>query len=218
MQELPLFPLGTVLFPGMTINLHIFEERYKEMINLCLESRQPFGVVLIKEGREAFGPATPYMIGCTARIARMQPMGEGRMEIIALGQERFTIQSLRHDRPYLVGMVDVQPVQIHDPHIVNGIMRLLRPRVLRYLDILSQVGDVQFQVSGLPDNPVEFAYLATAILQHVSETKKQQVLAATKAIHLLEQVNLLYQIEITLLENMLERADSGEAGTIFSLN
>ena len=56
MATLPLFPLNTVLFPGMQLKLHIFEERYKLMINSCIESNQPFGVVLIKEGREAFDP------------------------------------------------------------------------------------------------------------------------------------------------------------------
>ena len=218
MQELPLFPLGSVLFPGMSINLHVFEERYKEMINLCLEKRQPFGVVLIKEGREAFGPAIPHLVGCTARIGRVQPMGQGRMEIIALGQNRFTIHSLLHDRPYLVGMVDMQPIDNNQPQIIDHMIQRLRPRVLRYLEILSQVGDVQFQVASLPDDSIEFAYLAAAILQHITEIKKQQVLASEKASSLLEQVNLLYQIEVTLLEEMLERGESDEADSAFSVN
>ena len=73
MDELPLFPLGSVLFPGMLINLHVFEERYKQMINMCLETRQPFGVVLIKEGKEAYGPATPFRIGRTCSSVSRPP-------------------------------------------------------------------------------------------------------------------------------------------------
>jgi Lon protease-like protein len=56
MFELPLFPLNTVLFPGMPLTLHIFEDRYKRMIRTCLKTRQPFGVVLVRHGQEAFGP------------------------------------------------------------------------------------------------------------------------------------------------------------------
>jgi hypothetical protein len=83
---------------------------------------------------------------------------------------------------------------------------------------LSQVGDVQFQVGSLPDDSIKFAYLAAAILQHITEIKKQQVLASEKASSLLEQVNLLYQIEVTLLEEMLERGESDEADSAFSVN
>jgi len=140
------------------------------------------------------------------------------MEIIALGQNRFTIHSLLHDRPYLVGMVDMQPIDNNQPQIIDHMIQRLRPRVLRYLEILSQVGDVQFQVASLPDDSIEFAYLAAAILQHITEIKKQQVLASEKASSLLEQVNLLYQIEVTLLEEMLERGESDEADSAFSVN
>ena len=68
MLRLPLFPLNTVLFPKMPITLHIFEERYKQMIQHCLSEQIPFGVVLIKQGVEVNGSAEPYLVGCTARI------------------------------------------------------------------------------------------------------------------------------------------------------
>ena len=57
MIELPLFPLNTVLFPGMPLGLHIFEDRYKLMIGQCVQERRPFGVVLIRSGQEALGPS-----------------------------------------------------------------------------------------------------------------------------------------------------------------
>ena len=70
MFELPLFPLNIVLFPGMPLSLHIFEDRYKLLIGKCLQERQPFGVVLIKKGIEALGPlAEPHHIGCTAFVS-----------------------------------------------------------------------------------------------------------------------------------------------------
>ena len=191
MVELPLFPLGTVLFPGMLLNLHIFEERYKEMVNLCLETRQPFGVALIKEGQEAYGPATPHTIGCTARIARMQPMGQGQMEIACIGQERFEIQSLIHDRPYLVGEVLLQPVTNPRPQFTSDATTKLRPLVLRYLNILAQVGNTRLNTENLPDDPIEFAYMAASILQHTPSAQQQRVLSKSSAIDLVREVATL---------------------------
>ena len=71
MTELPLFPLNVVLFPGMVLPLHIFEPRYREMVNYCLDEKKPFGVVLLREGEERGGPAIPYQVGTAARIMRV---------------------------------------------------------------------------------------------------------------------------------------------------
>src|SRR5512147_2655499 len=93
MYELPLFPLNTVLFPGMPISLHIFEPRYKLMIEQCIQIAQPFGVVLIREGVEALGPsAEPHQIGCSAQITQVERLEDGRMNIVAVGVERFQIR------------------------------------------------------------------------------------------------------------------------------
>ena len=137
MVELPLFPLDTVLFPGMPIQLHIFEPRYILMMNTCIEKGAPFGVVLIRKGAEAGGKlAEPCMVGCTASILHVQPLEAGRMNLIAIGQERFRIQSLHYDLPYLVGMVEVELVG--NPRSVQLLraMRRFRPAVMRYLALL----------------------------------------------------------------------------------
>ena len=106
MYELPLFPLNTVLFPGTPLQLHIFEARYKKMVNACLQEQRPFGIALIERGAEALGPlAEPYPIGCAARVVQVQRLEQGRMNIVALGGERFRILSLdRQSHPYLVGV------------------------------------------------------------------------------------------------------------------
>ena len=106
MVELPLFPLHTVLFPGMPLPLHIFESRYKQMIDYCLKENSTFGVSLIHRGSEAFGPlAEPHKIGCTARIIEVQPLDDGRLNIVTVGERRFRIHSLNFDMPYLLGKV-----------------------------------------------------------------------------------------------------------------
>ena len=111
-MELPLFPLNSVLFPGATLPLHIFEERYKKMVNLCLESNSPFGVLLIRSGSEVDEAAEPFEIGTTARIVRVQHLDAGRMNLICLGEQRFRLSRQVSETPYLVA--EVEPLQSID--------------------------------------------------------------------------------------------------------
>jgi len=77
--QLRLFPLNTVLFPGAVLNLHVFEERYRRMIAECLDANEAFGVVLIRDGREAGDPdVTPHDVGTTAEISEVTPLPAGR--------------------------------------------------------------------------------------------------------------------------------------------
>ncbi len=108
-MELPLFPLNSVLFPGATLPLHIFEERYKQMVNRCLESESPFGVLLIRSGSEVGEATEPFEIGTTARIVRVQQLEEGRMNLVCLGEARFRLSRKVTETPYLVG--EVEPLQ-----------------------------------------------------------------------------------------------------------
>ena len=113
-EELRLFPLNVVLFPHMTMPLRIFEERYKQMIGECLEASAPFGVVMIKEGREVGGAATPYDIGTTARITNVEQLEEGRMNLSTVGERRFRIVDTVQEQPYLKGVVEFLPEETGD--------------------------------------------------------------------------------------------------------
>ena len=105
-DEMPLFPLeNVVLFPGGVLPLHIFEERYRLMIQVCLKHERPFGVVLIRHGREVGKMAEPYLVGVAVRIIDVNRLEDGRMDLVTLGQHRFEIIRLRQDLPYLVGKV-----------------------------------------------------------------------------------------------------------------
>lgn len=99
--RLPLFPLQTVLFPGATLTLHIFEPRYREMIGRCLEHDETFGICLILEGEEVGTAAIPHRTGTEARIIASQRDRGGLYDIVVEGQRRFEILSLDHARPYL---------------------------------------------------------------------------------------------------------------------
>lgn len=105
--EMPLFPLNTVLYPGMILPLHIFEERYRTMIGSCIETQQPFGIILIKEGSEVGAPATPERIGTTTRILESQTLSEGRLNILTRGDKRFELLDIVQKEPHLVGRVQL---------------------------------------------------------------------------------------------------------------
>ena len=95
MTDLPLFPLGTVLFPGGLLPLRLFEQRYLEMAKACLRDSSPFGVCLIREGAEVGAPATPESVGCLANIVQWDMQQLGLLQIVAQGAGRFRIVERR---------------------------------------------------------------------------------------------------------------------------
>lgn len=218
MFELPLFPLHSVLFPGMPLYLHIFEERYKRMIRLCLKTRQPFGVVLIRKGLEAFGPlAEPHAIGCLARIVQNEELPGGRMNITAVGEERFWIMELLSDRePYLVGQVETFPLQISDPRLFASAVKPLRPLIERYLQLLARTGSAQISMNDFSKEPRSFVYAAAVLLQTTPEVK-QELLATPEGLELAGRLRKVYLRESALLRALLSRGGSEEE-KIFSRN
>ena len=174
MFNLALFPLNTVLFPGMPLQLHIFEPRYRIMIRQCLDTNQPFGVVLIHQGLEAYGPlATPVQMGCSARIITTDPLEGGRMNLTAVGDERFRILKLNYEQPFLVGEVESVPLERPSSiELVRGV-RHLAPWVSEYLRLVNQIDPDNTADLGdldLPEDPLVMLYLAASIL-HVPDRK-----------------------------------------------
>ena len=205
MFELPLFPLNTVLFPGMPLPLHIFEDRYKQMINNCLEEKGPFGVVLIRNGKEALGPlAQPHSIGCTARIVEVQKLSDGRMNITSVGERRFRIISLNYDSPYLIGNVEYYPLDEGDSEQLLKVAGSLIPKLKQYMHILNEVEEIDLDPEHLPGDPLILAHLSAVLLQIPAE-KKQELLTSTSALDLLNNANQIYRREIAFMRAMVDR-------------
>lgn len=95
LDDVALFPLQTVLFPGGLLPLRLFEQRYLEMAKDCLRNSQPFGVCCIREGHEVGAPATPADVGCLAHIERWDMAQLGVLNIVAQGTQRFRIAERR---------------------------------------------------------------------------------------------------------------------------
>lgn len=142
MFELPLFPLNTVLFPGMPLRLHVFEERYLIMLQRVLRTNSTFGVTLIKSGAEALGPLPqPYEVGCTARVLNVEQVEGGAFQLTAVGDERFRILRMGVSEPYLSAFVESLPLDAHHTiDVVRG-ARHLRRLVKRYLTLITTAMD-----------------------------------------------------------------------------
>ena len=105
--EIPLFPLGTVLFPGGLLPLQVFEQRYMTMAKACLRDSSPFGVCLIRHGAEVGAPATPEAVGSTAKIVYWDMEQIGVLKIVAQGERRFRVGATRvQEDGLVVGEID----------------------------------------------------------------------------------------------------------------
>jgi len=101
-SRIPIFPLNTVLFPGGLLPLRVFEARYMDMARDCLRDEQPFGVCLIREGREVGAPATPEPVGCLAHITDWDMQQLGLLQLKTLGGQRFRILASHNSTQGLV--------------------------------------------------------------------------------------------------------------------
>ena len=110
---LPLFPLGSVLYPGLVLPLHIFEQRYRQLVADLLAGDEPrqFGVIAIRRGRETGidGVSALYETGCTAVVRQVERYEDGRYELITVGAERFRLVALGDQAPYFRADVEFLP-------------------------------------------------------------------------------------------------------------
>lgn len=203
MQELPLFPLNSVLFPGMPLYLHIFEPRYKVMINECVRESRPFGVVLIRNGSETGSPADTYEVGTTAHITNVKYLDDGEMNIATLGQQRFRLHGVRYGKPYLTGEIEPFPLVHTREPVVRAMARQLSPLVKKYLNIFARLGNVDLKLEKLPDDPVTLAFLI-AVIVHLPAKDKQELLAVPDLPSLLRTERAMLARETRFLDYLIE--------------
>ena len=189
LSSLPLFPLNVVLFPGMALPLHIFEERYKAMIGDCIDQEQPFGVVLIKSGKEAGGSAEPFTIGTTARVVQVERLPEGRMNILTAGERRFETEQVTQQTPHLAGQVKYLE---EDPgETSEEAMAEFREEYGEYLKNLSSLAGGWTSQAPTPQAPVSLSYAAASSLDlplHVRQTLLESPTAGRRLERLLPMV------------------------------
>ncbi len=178
--ELPLFPLGTVLFPNQALPLHVFEERYKLMIGDCLRGDRIFGVVLIKQGTEVGAQAIPFEVGTTARIVGMQPLGQGRMEVQTLGQQPFRIRQVLQTTPYLRATVELLSHERGDDEGLKGLAGRVREHFVAHLGILATLTDREAPKFEVELDPERLSYIVASAMA-VEMPEKQRLLEVAAA-------------------------------------
>ena len=173
-RELPLFPLpDVVLFPGRPLPLHIFEFRYRIMMNTILESDRRFGVLRVDPTKGQIAG-----IGCCAEIIHFERMPDDRMKMLTLGQQRFRVLEYVREKPYRVGLVewieDKPPTEDLRP-IATEVERLLRDVVHLSAKLTNQKIELP---EDLPSLPTELSYWVASNLYGVAS--EQQTLLATQ--------------------------------------
>jgi uncharacterized protein len=205
-NRLPLFPLHTVLFPGMTLPLRIFEPRYVQMLSDCLEGNPVFGVVLIKEGKEVGSPAVPYPVGTTARIICVERKSQGNLHVTTVGERRFRLRGLLHDRPYLVGITDPFLLGDQDAPEVGDLLQTHVALLTQYLELLSQASAVEIRLQRQPETAEAMAHLVAMLLQ-VPASVKQRLLSTSDLPSLLRDEAALLRGEAAGLTVALHGVD-----------
>lgn len=209
-EELPLFPLNTVLFPGMPLPLHIFEYRYREMIAFCSENEKEFGVVLIKEGTEVGEPATPFEVGTMARIVGIDRLEDGRMNIVTVGTRRFRLVNFSPDKEsYIVGDIEPLPDENADADpstapLAQEVSGLLR----RYAALVQAALEQELTPLELPGNPEALSYLAGGTLR-IRNRERQRLLELPSTASRLELEKEILIRETATLQEFIEQRKGG---------
>jgi Lon protease-like protein len=203
-MQLPLFPLkNVVLFPGMVLPLHIFEMRYREMINRCIDETLPFGVLLIQEGEEVGEDPLAHAIGTAARIMRVERLEAGRMNITAVGTQRFRVKEFHHDHSYATGTVEHLPFVNGGTKTAEELAHKIRPRIIEYVDLLGKASRQQLKLDRLPEEPTTLAFMVAIALQ-VSNEQKQTLLSLHGIPEMLAREVYLLSREVQLLQHMFD--------------
>ena len=198
LEEMPLFPLHTVLFPYGQLQLNVFEPRYREMIRYCTQHDTGFGVVLIREGEET-GPADPYMVGTAVRIANIQTFDDGQMDVRVVGQRRFRIRKLDEEsRPYMVGYVEpLIESEVEEAPEIAHLTRRLKQSMQEYIQGEFLRADIKVQRINLPSEPTALSFVVANML-HIDNIDKQRLLETT------DTLNRLNELVPIIEQHMLE--------------
>jgi Lon protease-like protein len=208
--DIPLFPLQVVLFPGMALPLHIFEERYRWMIADCLEGKRQIGVILAKP--EAEGAVTAYSIGTSALITHVDEQEDGSMDILTAGLDRFRVLHLLHTEPYIVGRIEWFPLEKKEAPGALRLANKAKAPFARYLRLVSEVLGTTIHIESAPKDPTDLAYLMAIALQ-VSMEEKQELLSIPSLPALLWRECLILSREEMLLSRM-QKAQHSNTGYV----
>lgn len=194
-RQLPLFPLGTVLFPGLLLPVHVFELRYRQLMAelLAAPASQPrrFGVVAIRRGSEVGGTAEDdgvqalYDVGCIAEVRRIREHPDGRFDVTTSGTARFRLLAVHRpteETRYLRGDVETLPERVGEPANAARLAERVRAAFPRYLAAVAAAQGSPVEAAEVPADPLLLSYLVAATMM-LDLPERQELLAAPSAAH-----------------------------------
>jgi Lon protease-like protein len=203
--KLPLFPLGSVLYPGLVLPLHIFEDRYRQLVADLLEGPEPrqFGVVAIRYGRETGidGVSSLYETGCTAELQRVEPYEDGRFDLVTVGAQRFRLLDLGEQAPYFTGDVEWLPEEVGDEAEAGLVLTAVQQSFRSYLALIAERGGAHVTIPEMPDEPMLMSYLVAAAIV-VDLPVKQGLLEEPDAYRRLLAERKLLGLEMRMLRSL----------------
>jgi Lon protease-like protein len=224
-DALPLFPLGTVLFPGVVLPLHIFEPRYRDLVRRLMDAPEgpgrEFGIVGIRQGWEVGADQVEslYDVGCTAELRQVTGFTDGTFDIVAVGRRRFRLREVRDDTaPYLHGSVEwlpEEPAAENEAALLAASVTSVFGHYLRLLALGAPAADgqpdglaaeeaaeeVDAQIAGLPTDPLTLSHLVAASAP-LPQDDRQSLLVETSTVRRLRLELRLLKREATMLRRL----------------
>ncbi len=202
---IPLFPLGSVLYPGLALPLHIFEQRYRLLVSRLeagtTEEERSFGVVAIRSGHEvgAASVSALHEVGTTALLRRVTPYPDGRSDILTTGARRFRLLAVDQSQPYLQAEVEWLPESTEAPSDLDSLATEVASQFTEYQQTLAgDADDTEEPSTTLPDDPTVLSYLVSAAMV-LDLPDRQRLLAAPTTADRLRTLTGLLSRELAAL-------------------
>jgi Lon protease-like protein len=179
LEALPVFPLSTVLFPGEVLPLHIFEERYKQMVRHALEHGVLFGLSYKPNAAvDLESPPEVGSVGCVARINAVMPLEDGRMNIVSTGIVRYRVVSLSQHRPFIIARVESMTDDMEPPDEFKPLMDDVAEAARKFFETAKALDELGPLPDELPDDAEALSLLVASALP-VESRDKQLLLEMT---------------------------------------
>jgi hypothetical protein len=205
----------------MLLPLHIFEERYRQLVRDLLDGpdTRRLGVIAIRKGRETGidGVHSLYEVGCTATLRRVDRHDDGRFDIVTVGSQRFRLRGLDETRPYLQGEVEMLADEPVDPASAGPAVHVVQAAFREYLDALIEWGGAVVRLEDLPDEPTLLSFIIAAAMV-IDLPERQTLLAESDTLRRLALERAMLSRETAMLRTTTSRPAPDLRNTPYSPN